>query len=201
MKTVQRLVLSILAALASALVGTPAFAQVSVECRSHNYQYTECQAPLSTPQLIHQISSSSCIVNRTWGFNRTTSRIWVAEGCSGVFADPQGYHYGRGDAYDPNARHYDERGHDAGKLTAGLIAAVILGAALEADEAKQNRRYTTSNDWYSHPGHVHRSKKNAGAPIDTRPAFDKAGNPNYDPKGAYIGCHGVGCLVDNPDTK
>ena len=31
--------------------------------------------------------------------------------------------------------------------------------------------------------------------------FDKDGNPNYDADGNYIGCHGLGCKVDNPDTK
>ncbi|MBA8862846.1 hypothetical protein FHW19_004598 [Ochrobactrum anthropi] len=36
--------------------------------------------------------------------------------------------------------------------------------------------------------------------IDTRPQFDKDGNPNFDTQGGYIGCHGVGCEVDNPDT-
>jgi hypothetical protein len=34
--------------------------------------------------------------------------------------------------------------------------------------------------------------------IDTRPQFDKDGNPNFDTEGNYIGCHGVGCEVDNP---
>lgn len=36
--------------------------------------------------------------------------------------------------------------------------------------------------------------------IDTRPQFDRDGNPNFDTKGNYIGCHGVGCMVDNPDN-
>ncbi|MFC3723108.1 hypothetical protein [Neoaquamicrobium sediminum] len=35
--------------------------------------------------------------------------------------------------------------------------------------------------------------------IDTRPSFDRDGNPNFDPDGNYIGCHGIGCEVDNPD--
>ena len=33
------------------------------------------------------------------------------------------------------------------------------------------------------------------------PAFDRYGNANYDPSGAYIGGHGVGTLVDNPDAS
>lgn len=35
--------------------------------------------------------------------------------------------------------------------------------------------------------------------IDTRPQYDKDGNPNFDTQGNYIGCHGIGCEVDNPD--
>lgn len=35
--------------------------------------------------------------------------------------------------------------------------------------------------------------------IDTRPQFDRDGNPNFDTQGNYTGCHGVGCEVDNPD--
>lgn len=36
--------------------------------------------------------------------------------------------------------------------------------------------------------------------IDTRPQFDKNGNPNFDTEGNYIGCRGIGCTVDNPDV-
>jgi len=35
--------------------------------------------------------------------------------------------------------------------------------------------------------------------IDDRPQYDKDGNPNFDSQGNYIGCHGIGCEVDNPD--
>jgi len=31
------------------------------------------------------------------------------------------------------------------------------------------------------------------------PAFDRYGQANYDASGTYIGGHGVGALVDNPD--
>ncbi|MBZ9700409.1 MULTISPECIES: hypothetical protein [unclassified Mesorhizobium] len=34
--------------------------------------------------------------------------------------------------------------------------------------------------------------------IDTRPQYDKQGNPNFDTRGRYIGCHGIGCKVDDP---
>lgn len=35
--------------------------------------------------------------------------------------------------------------------------------------------------------------------IDRRPQFDRNGNPNFDKRGRYIGCHGIGCRVDDPD--
>ena len=35
--------------------------------------------------------------------------------------------------------------------------------------------------------------------IDDRPQYDKDGNPNFDTKGNYQGCNGIGCQVDNPD--
>ncbi|MEQ1938997.1 hypothetical protein ABMA46_12140 [Mesorhizobium sp. CN5-321] len=35
--------------------------------------------------------------------------------------------------------------------------------------------------------------------IDPRPSYDRDGNPNFDTKGNYQGCHGIGCEVDNPD--
>ena len=55
-----------------------AAAQATVECRSRDYQYTECYAgDLSRPQLIHQISSSACILNRSWGYNPGSGYVWV----------------------------------------------------------------------------------------------------------------------------
>jgi hypothetical protein len=35
--------------------------------------------------------------------------------------------------------------------------------------------------------------------IDRRPQYDRNGNPNFDKRGRYIGCHGIGCRVDDPD--
>jgi hypothetical protein len=43
------------------------------------------------------------------------------------------------------------------------------------------------------------SDDGGGRVIDTRPQFDRQGNPNFDTRGNYIGCHGVGCAVDQPD--
>ncbi|HEY4191495.1 MAG TPA: hypothetical protein VGM46_02515 [Mesorhizobium sp.] len=35
--------------------------------------------------------------------------------------------------------------------------------------------------------------------IDPTPQYDRDGNPNFDTKGGYIGCNGIGCTIDNPD--
>lgn len=191
---------AVCAALCFLLVPAAAHAQETVECQSHNYQYNECQAPLRQPQLVHQISSSSCIINRTWGYNPNTHRIWVSQGCSGVFADVRGYHHGRDDGYDRGARYYDDRGHDAGLVTAGVVAAIISAAA---SDSHRSHSHTTSNSGYSGCHGIGCTVDNPDArdgdqDIDTRPAFDKQGNPNFDTHGNYQGCHGVGCDVDPP---
>ena len=141
----------------------------TVECISHNYQYNECYAPLRAPQLVYQSSHSACIVNNTWGFNPATSRIWVSQGCSGVFADPGGYHHGKAGTSDRGARQYDSRGYDSGAVVAGAV----LGALIEGAASSSSKKHTTSNNYY------YTGRTNSG----------------------YSGCHGVGCLVDNPDDS
>ena len=211
--------LPLLTALAAAgLFASASFqasAQSTVECHSVNYRYTECQAPLRSPQLIHQISSSACILNNSWGFNPRTRRLWVADGCAGVFADAGGYHHGRGDTYDRGARGYDDRGHDAGALAAGVVAAAIIGAA--ANDHYKERSHTTTNYYYndrSGSSSDYAGCHGVGCLVDkpsqardtsqdvdpTVEKFDKDGNPNYDADGNYQGAHGVGKLVDNPDV-
>ena len=186
-----------------AVAPTQAKAEETVECVSQGSGYTECYAGmLNSPQLVYQISSAACIINRTWGFNKQTGSLWVGNGCSGVFADVSGYHHGRGDTFDEGARHYDHRGHDAGKVIGGLVLGALIGAATEP------KHHTTSN-----VSHHHKSKKSsechgtgclADNPADrsqrrnVQGRFDREGNPNFDTEGRYQGCHGVGCLVDNP---
>ncbi|KQZ14464.1 MULTISPECIES: DUF3011 domain-containing protein [unclassified Mesorhizobium] len=181
----------------------PAKAQSTVECHSRHYQYDECFAgPLVKPQLIHQMSGSPCILNRTWGYNPKSRYIWVAQGCAGVFADVGGYHHGRGDDFDKNARMYDHHGHDLGNVVAGAV----LGAIIEgmADDKKHGHRHTTSNyradDKYN-GCHGIGCKVDNPDEIDDRPQFDRNGEPNFDTHGNYQGCHGAGCLVDNPDAN
>lgn len=186
------------------LIMTTAQAQNTVECRSRDYKYDECFAgPLTRPQLVHQSSSAPCIVNNTWGYNPKSRYIWVAQGCSGIFADVGGYHHGRGDTFDSGARRYDHRGHDVG----GVVAGAVLGAIIDGmvTDNKHGHRHTTSNynhsDQYNgcHGVGCRVDRPDQSSQIDTRPQFDKNGEPNFDTEGNYIGCHGVGCLVDNPD--
>ncbi len=184
------------------LVGE-AQAQTTVECRSRNYQYDECYAgPLSKPQLIHQISGSPCILNKTWGYNPNSKYVWVAQGCSGVFADVGGYHHGRGDGFDPGARMYDHRGHDVGAVAAGAVLGAIIAGVAEDDKHKHH--HTTSNyrdhDGYNGCHGIGCTLDNPDDEIDDRPQYDKNGEPNFDTDGNYIGCHGIGCIVDDPDN-
>lgn len=44
------------------------------------------------------------------------------------------------------------------------------------------------------------ARRRSASDIDTRPQYDRDGNPNFDTKGNYQGCNGIGCLVDNPDN-
>lgn len=188
---------------------TQAKAEETVECISQGSGYTECYAGmLSQPQLVYQISSAGCIINRTWGFNPQSGYVWVANGCSGVFADVAGYHHGRGDSYDEGARHYDHKGHDVGKVVGGLV----LGALIEA--AVEPKNHTTSNRSPHHQskksGECHGTgcrvtppskREISQLPRNDRGRFDREGNPNFDTKGNYQGCHGMGCVVDNPDQR
>lgn len=162
----QLVALSIL--LAAFWLPATASAQATVECISHNYQYNECYAPLDAPTLVYQNSHASCIINKTWGFNPKTDRIWVSQGCSGVFADANGYHHGKGGTFDKGARTYDQTGHDAGAVVAGAL----LGAVLEGAVDGGKKKHTTTNNYY------YTGKTDSG----------------------YTGCHGVGCLVDDPGT-
>lgn len=182
----------------------PGQAEETVECRSSNYQYQECWAgPLHSPQLVHQVSNSACIVNRSWGYNRRSGYIWVADGCSGVFADVDAYHHGRGDSYDPGARSYSSRGHDTGAVVAGAV----LGALIAGAADHHGHHHTTSNvdPGSSYSGchgigcKVDNPDRGSSDAIDPRPSFDRDGNPNFDTHGNWQGCHGAGCLVDNPD--
>lgn len=151
-------------------------AAATVECHSVDYKYTECGAgSLTQPQLIHQISSSPCILNRTWGYNRRSGYLWVAEGCAGTFADVGGYHYGKGDGYDSNARAYNNHGEDVGAVVGGAI----IGALIEGMVGGQ------------HSGSAHETSNYSSRSYSSGRSSGSSG---------YTGCHGMGCLLgsDSP---
>jgi len=183
------------------LIGN-SYAQATVECHSRNYEYDECYGGvLKQPQLIHQISSSACILNRTWGYNGQSKYIWVSRGCAGVFADVAGYHHGRGDGFDENARSYDDRGHDVGAVVGGVVLGAIL-ESLASDSHKKSHttsNYNKSNEYNGCHG-IGCQVDNPDEGVDQTPQYDKNGEPNFDTKGGFIGCHGIGCLVDDPTT-
>lgn len=199
-------VLTIVASLAWIGLPAPAAAETTVECLSHNYQYNECYAPLEAPQLVYQSSQAACIINRTWGFNPATRRIWVSQGCSGVFADAGGYHHGQAGTYDNGARTYGPRGHDAGAVVAGAV----LGALIEGAADSGDRRHSTTNSYHytRNSGSGYTGCHGVGClvddpdqqAVDDRPQYDREGNPNFDTHGNYQGCHGIGCEVDDPGS-
>lgn len=135
----------------------------TVQCQSEGYQYNECYAPMRMPVLVQQLSKSACIPNRTWGFNPATLRIWVSDGCGGVFADDAPYYGGQGypyygPDYNPPPPRHDHGNHQVEAVVAGAI----LGAVIESS-------------MHDHKHHKYQS--------------------------GYNGCHGVGCMVDDPDHR
>ncbi len=87
-------------------------------------------------------------MNRSWGYNPRKNYVWVSDGCSGVFSDSNGYHHGRTNTYDKDARIYNP----------------------------SKQRISQIADLYNDD-------------------YDRTHNTSED----YDGCHGMGCLVDNPD--
>ena len=151
-------------------LAAPASADSTVECRSVNYSYTECSSgSLKKPQLVHQISSSACILNRTWGYNPKKGYLWVAEGCAGVFANVAGYHYGRDDGYDSNARMYNDHGNDVGAVVGGAVVGALI-EGMVGSGGQSSGKHETSN-------HVTNNYSSGSA------------------GSGYSGCHGMGCLV------
>ena len=76
-----------LAALAALFAGTVAGQAAIVTCESQNYRNAECAVGGGPVALIRQLSTppGDCIEGRTWGFNRNSNRIWVANGCRAEF--------------------------------------------------------------------------------------------------------------------
>lgn len=75
----------------------------TVSCGSPQYQFQRCPTPgyWRDAQIVRQTSSSSCIRDRSWGFDR--SGLWVDKGCSGVFAGGGGYGGGGYGGWQPDS--------------------------------------------------------------------------------------------------
>ncbi|MEO7065184.1 MAG: DUF3011 domain-containing protein [Dokdonella sp.] len=65
----------------------------TIECGSRGYKLARCRVPWRDARLVRQTSDSSCVRDRTWGFDR--GGIWVDKGCGGTFAEAR-----RGDRPD-----------------------------------------------------------------------------------------------------
>ena len=155
----------------SLLPGAANAASVSrIVCSSTGYRYSYC--PINTRggvQLSSRLSKSGCKFGRSWGYDG--GGVWVDNGCSAEFLVSRSGRSGSGDL-------------------GGLIVGGVVGALL-ANGGRDNHR---GDNYYSRP----RPRQNDRW-IDPTPQFDRDGNPNFDTHGRYQGCHGVGCVVDNPD--
>ena len=66
---------------------------------------------------------------------------------------------------------------------------------------QQREQQKATEAWMnSPPGTLPSSLQKSDSTNGTTPQFDKNGEPNFDTHGNYQGCHGVGCLVDDPDN-
>ena len=75
------------AAVATLFTGMVAAQAVTVTCESINYRDQQCPVPGGPVALVRQLSTppGDCIEGRTWGFDRNSNSIWVANGCRAEF--------------------------------------------------------------------------------------------------------------------
>jgi hypothetical protein len=97
--------------------------------------------------------------------------IWVDRGCSAQFSVAGG-------------------GGDAGAVVGAAIIGGIVGALLSGTGSGDRDRPPP-------PHYRHDYRYEDPSP----PPYDRYGNPNYDRKGRYDGCHGLGCTVDQPEAE
>lgn len=141
-------------------------------CASTGYRYSYC--PIDTSggvQLTNRLSKSNCRLGKSWGYDG--GGVWVDKGCSAEFLVSR-----------------------SGKPSSRDVGALIVGGVVGALLANGDRGSHRSDNYYSRP----RPRQNDRW-IDPTPQFDRDGNPNFDTHGNYQGCHGAGCMVDNPDDS
>jgi len=108
------------------------FANV-LECRSQNNRYQRCSVNTQNRvELTRQLSSTRCMMNRNWGYDRTT--IWVDDGCSAQF----GYGYGN------SGGNWNNGSGGSGSNTGEVIGGVALAAGLIALLAAAGRSGNSS---------------------------------------------------------
>jgi|GEM_PF-5097527 len=166
----------ILLLLASAYLA-PAHAQNVVHCESIKNQYSECDAPWRSARLLEQSSRAPCIAGESWGFNATTRRLWVAQGCRGTFTN-------------------GSRAQASGRSNA------IMNAYIAEEERKERERQRREAEAAAGCHGVGCYVDNPDAPAAgyADPASAPVANPDFDANGNYIGCSGVGCYITNPDA-
>ncbi len=85
----------------------------TLQCESVHQQRTFCRANTQgRVRLIRQLSQSSCIRGRTWGYNR--SGVWVSRGCRAQFA--VGSSYGNNNNYGNTPVRDDHYVDSSGRL-------------------------------------------------------------------------------------
>lgn len=66
------------------IASSDVYGDSTIRCESENGQLTRCPAnTFGGVRLVRQLSSSECVLDRTWGWDR--SGVWVNEGCRAEF--------------------------------------------------------------------------------------------------------------------
>jgi hypothetical protein len=126
--------------LAATTFSSPAMADKTISCESHNHRYNHCDIDThGYVRLKKQTSRSDCIQGRTWDYDKRG--IWVDENCSGVFVVESRHHT------SDHEDHHD--GSSAGALAAVAAIALIAAAASSGDDEHDNY----GDDNYGHGGH------------------------------------------------
>jgi hypothetical protein len=103
------------AAVATLFTGTVAAQAMTVTCESINYRDQQCPVPGGPVALVRQLSTppGDCIEGRTWGFDRNSNRIWVANGCRAEFRIAyRDREYSDREYRDHEYRDHEYRDHD-----------------------------------------------------------------------------------------
>jgi hypothetical protein len=152
-------------------LGVPrAEAATRLVCSSANFDYSYCRVDTRAGVRFLQQLSRAPCVQGRT-WGTDPHGIWVDRGCSAQFAVESG------------------SGGSAGAIMGAAIIGGIVGAILSGSGSGDRDR--------SPPPHYHHDYRYEDP---SPPPYDRYGNPNYDRKGRYEGCHGLGCKVDNPDA-